>query len=289
MADYVFDPLCPTQFYTYGSGSGTGCTAPTSEAATVTTDETCDRWCGKWSTKEAALNSLFNLYKKKTGKILRWYINFEGYLEWFEIGEREGIEYFFNTDGRITSFNVSEDSSSIKNDITGTYGEGDSSGFVQITDAASIAKYGLMIEDSITNSCMDETEMTAYLQYLLDMKCVPIYTASIELNGFYLIEPGKQIMFPDDIHYPTTVWTVVDWKFNDAGATPSTSLNLTTDSSVISLPNEFEVIQSTAQDEVNKSLPEAAVVTEVIDDEHLLVTRESDGVKVIVRSLATSD
>lgn len=271
----------------------TGCNAPTSndkqsEPASVSTNTVCDRWCGQWSTKEDALSSLFSQYRRETGKILRWYIDWEGYLEWFEVGERAGVEHFFDTDNRITTFNVTEDSSSIVNSITGTYGEGDDVGEVTLTNNTSITKYGLSSEDGLNNTCMDETEMTAYIQHQLDIKSVPIYNATMEMSGFYLIEPGKQMMFPDDPYYNDKIWTVVDWSFKDSGGTPNTTINLTTDESVISLPNEFEIIQSTAQKEVQKSLPEAAKVVSVVDNEHLLVQKESDKSKWIVRSLATS-
>jgi hypothetical protein len=281
---------CYPSFYNTGHGSGQDCPGPAEAAAPAEISNTtiCDRWCGRWDTKQNAISSLFSLYRRQTQKVLRWYINWEGYLEWFEVGERSGIEYFHDTDNRIMTFNVTEDSSSIVNDMTGSYGEGDTAGSVHLTNATSITTYGLSVDDSINNSCMDATEMTAFLTHELGYKAEPVYNASMDMSGFYLIEPGKQIMFPDDDYYSTKIWTVVDWKFTDTGGKPVTSLNLTTDHTVISLPNEFEIIQSTAQKEVEKSLPEAATVTEVINDEFIMVTKQSDGSKQIVKSLSTS-
>jgi len=279
---------CYPSFFTYGTASGSGCQqAPTEE--TISTSSVCDRWCGKWNTKEEALNSLFSLYRRKTGKVIKWYVNWEGYLEWFEVGEREGVEYFFKDTKPITTLKFTSDASNIKNYLTGSYGEGDAAGLVTVSNSSSITIYGKRVDDSFQDVCMDQTEMTAYLNKKLAILSVPVYNATVELVGFYHIEPGKQIVFPDDIKYSSKIWTVVDWNFSDEGGNAKTTLNLTTDESVISLPNEFEIIQSTAQSEVDKSLPEAAVVTSIIDGEYILVTKERDGSKHIVRSLATNE
>lgn len=260
----------------------------TKTTATVSTDTICDHWCGKWETKEKALNSIFSLYRRKTGKILRWYTNWEGYLEWFEVGEREGIEYFYSNEKPIRKFQVTSDATNIINQMTGTYGEGDNKGKVTVENAESRTTFGLCIDDSIQDICMDEAEMTAYLEHLLNIRSIPIYSVSVELPGFYLIETGKQIVFPDDVKYGNIIWSVVDWNFDDAENGPTTYLELTTDETVISPPNAFEIIRSVAQKEVEEALPEAAIVIAKMGDTHLLVEKESDGSRSIVRNLGTN-
>ncbi|BDZ68612.1 PKD domain-containing protein [Methanobacterium ferruginis] len=54
------------------------------------------RYCGSWSTKKDALDDLFENYRKQAGlNKIRWFIDFAGYLRWFEINsERMGVIYF---------------------------------------------------------------------------------------------------------------------------------------------------------------------------------------------------
>lgn len=262
-------------------------TTTKNEEPTISNSTVCDHWCGKWSTKEEALNSLFSLYRRRTGKIIRWYVDWEGYLEWFEIGLKKGIEYVYDTDGVLFDYESTSSCSSVVNRLTGTYGQDDGAGTVTLENTASITKYGLSVGQDVNNICMDETEMTAYLQHLLDIQSIPTHSAKATFPGLKLTEPGKQFMFPDEVYHGDKVWTVVDLDFGDEGGKPVTTLNLTTDETVISIPNEFEIIQSTAQNEVEKSLPEAATVTAVLDNNNLLVTKEKDGSTAIVRSLST--
>lgn len=262
-------------------------TPKTKAAEELTTDTVCGSYCGKWNTKKDAINSLFSHYRRTKGKNYRWYVNWEGYLEWFEVGSHGIVEQITDTDNRVITFNVSEDSSNIKNYLTGSYGEGDDSGTVTRQNATSIGIYGKCVDDSYTDTCMDLDEMTDYLERELEIKAVPVYDATVELAGFYLIEPGRQIQFPDDVYYGSLVWTVVDWSFSDENGKPVTRINLTTDESVISPANEFEIIQNIAAYEVAKSLPEAARVISIVGDSHLLVEKEADKSRAIVRSLTT--
>lgn len=249
----------------------------------------CGSYCGKWNTKKDAINSLFNLLKRKQGKDYRWYVNWEGHLEWFEVGKREGIERVFDNDNRIINFTVEEDVSGIKNYLQGSYGSGDDSDIVTVKNNTSIGIYGKSVDDGYSDSCMTKSEMTDYLNSELVKRAVPIYNATVVLAGFYLIEPGRQLIFPDDDYYDEHVWSVVDWDFNDNEANPTTTLNLTTDETMISPANEFEIIKNTAAAEVAKKLPEAARVVSVIDEEHLLVEKELDKSRAIVRSLTTTN
>jgi len=285
---YVDRLVGTKQYYRYVCTNPTPKTpSPTKPKPELTTDTICGSYCGEWNTKKDAINSLFSLYKRTKGVDVRWYIDWEGYLEWFEVGTKGTIEEITDSDNRIITFNVTEDSSNIKNYLQGSYGEGDDSGLVTVQNATSIGIYGKCVEKGISNTCMDKTEMTDYLNHELAIKSVPIYNANIELASFYLIEPGRQIKFPDDVYYSDVVWTVVDWSFSDESGRPVTSLNLTTDESVISPANEFEIIQNTAAAEVAKSLPQAARVISIVDDNHLLVEKEADKSRAIVRSLTT--
>lgn len=227
-----------------------------------------ERFCGEWATKEDALNQLFNQYMKIAGgERFRWYVDNAGYFRWFEINsDRAGKMYIFDDDQRITDFTVKEDATNIMNSITGVYGTGDTQATVTRTANESIGIYGLCPGSPVREDFMTESQMIEKLDSELDQKAIPIYSATVTMSGFYDIEPGQQIIFPNDPYYPSIVFTVVDWTFQLEPANPQTILNLTTDESVISIPNEFEIIQAVAQHEVNEAKVQVGTVTSVDGD-----------------------
>lgn len=252
------------------------------DQASPSTTNGVNTWCGRWESKNEAIKSLFNWYKRKSHKTIRWYIDINGEFRWFEVGPRLGKEIVFGDDLRVVSFTVKEDATNIVNDMTGTYGTDDDGGTVHLTNNSSIAKYGLCVDDTISDSNMDETEMTAYVQWQLDNKSVQIYQATLTLIGFHDIEPGKQFLFPDDPYYPDKVFTAVDWTFtaqHSTGESPRelTTVNLTTDESVISLPNEFDVIRATAQSEADKVRSKVGTVSNVSGDRVIVDLESSPG------------
>lgn len=245
--------------------------------ATPSANNGVNTWCGRWENKNDAIKSLFNWYKRKSNKTIRWYIDINGEFRWFEVGPRLGREVIFGDDFRVISFNVQEDATNIVNDMTGTYGDSETGGTVHLTNNASIAKYGLCIDDTISDGNMDETEMTAYLQWQLDNKCVPIYSATLTMWGFQDMEPGRQVRFPDDPYYGDKIFTVVDWTFTNNQNGEMTTVNLTTDESVISLPNEFDVIRATAQSEADKVRSKVGTVSAVSGDRVIVDLESSPG------------
>lgn len=237
---------------------------------TLTTDgEQPNRYCGSWSTKQEAINQLFAQYIRFSGaKKFRWWIDYSGYFRWFEVNTDRGSKtYFFDDDERIIDFTVKEDATSIINDLTGFYGDEEDQQSVHIQNTASIAKYGLCVGEPITETNMTLEEITAKVQREIDQKSIPIYTATLELSDFYSIDVGAQIMFPNDPYYSTTIFTVSDWKMSKSPeGSRKTTLNLTSDESVISIANEFEVIQATAKKEVQENKAVVGVVTEIPAD-----------------------
>jgi hypothetical protein len=107
--------------------------------------------------------------------------------------------------------------------------------------------------------------MTDRLNWELSRKCVPIYTATLELNGVHIIEPGSQIEFPNNAKYSSVTWTVVDWKLSSENGKNTTTLGLSTDESAISLVNEYEAIQAIAKKEVQDNKAMTGIVTSVSD------------------------
>lgn len=246
--------------------------------ATPSTSDGVNTWCGRWESKNEAIKSLFNWYKRKSHKTIRWYISIDGEFRWFEVGPRLGKDVIFGDDLRVVSFTVREDATNIVNDMTGTYGDSETGGTVHLTNNSSIAIYGRCIDDTISDSNMDETEMTAYVQWQLDNKSVPIYEATLTLTGFQDMEPGRQVRFPDDPYYSDKLFTVVDWTFTaDTTGAELTTVNLTTDENVISLPNEFDVIRATAQSEADKVRSKVGTVSAVSGDRVIVDLESSPG------------
>lgn len=230
-------------------------------------------WCGTWNTKQEAIDSLFNFYRKKTGKILKWYIDGEGFFRWFEVGTRTGKEYIFQDDDRILEFKVTKDATNILNYFIGKYGEGDTAGNVTVYNQSSIDIYGKCVDNTVNESCMNSTQLGTYLNTLLDLKSVPLYTATVELAGYWDIPPGKQIVFPNDAFYSTIIFTVVDWKVTGTGGNNKTSLGLNTD--VFSIPNEIDTVKGVAMREVAINKAKVGTVTDDLGNGRVLVELEN--------------
>lgn len=251
-----------------------------------TSTQSLNRFCGSWNTKQDAINQLFSQYQKLTGcEKFRWYIDFNGDFRWFETRtDRAAKTYIFDNDDRVTSFKVKEDATNIINIISGTYGsggKGTNPTLITLTDSTSIATYGKCYNNNtISEQYMGDTELRAKLQKELDQKKDPIYTATLEMDGFYYLDPGMQLVFPDDPYYPDTVFTVVDLSLKGSeNAVLNTSINLTTDETATSIVNEFEVVQAIAAKETQTALSDTGVVTS-IDGSTLIVKQDSDGASV---------
>lgn len=223
------------------------------------------RFCGSFDTKNEAINQLFAQYRKLAGiNRIRWYINYAGYFRWFETQtERGGKTYLFNDDDRITKFNIKEDAGSIINVISGIYGDESNNASITRTRPTSIIKYGRCVGKPIQEQNYTHEQMVAVLDRELDMKSVPIYTAKLELAGLYPYETGTQIMFPDDPYHSKIVFTVVDYTMQGEQGKPTTSINLTTDESSISITNELDVIETVAENLVNDSKIKVGVLTSI--------------------------
>jgi hypothetical protein len=263
---------------------------PLSETITLTTDGTSkDRFCGSWTSKQDAINQLFNQYQRLSeASDFRWWVDSGGYFRWFELNTtRGGQQYIFNDDNRVLNFTVKEDATAIINSHTGYYGQEEDQTSVTITNTSSISTYGLCPAQTITETEMTQTEITTKLQRNCDQQSIPIYSATLELDGYYDIEPGQQIIFPDDPYYSTKTFTVTDRSYKGSPNSTRTTLNLTTDESAISITNEFEVIQATAKKEVQDNKAEVAIVSSVPTDgseRFTALSTSSGGKEVSVRN-----
>jgi hypothetical protein len=148
-------------------------------------------YSGIWSTKKKAIDSLFKLYAQAVGaNRIRWYIDNENKLRWFETGKRRGNIINIYTEGNdlTISFDIDENAENIVNDLTG-YGCDDSSIKSHKSNSASIARFGLQVGDNITDSSIKtQADMDERVSSELEQKAWPIYTATLTLKKYYDIE-----------------------------------------------------------------------------------------------------
>lgn len=215
-----------------------------------------NRFCGSWSTKRDAINALFSQYIKLAGmNKIRWFVDLSGYFQWFQTStDRFDYNYIFSDDDRKTSFLVTEDATNIMNDLIGYAGENNTI-TVHLTNEESIhgegtlenPGYGPCIGEPISEPDMTQAQLTAKVQAEINQKSVPVYTATLVLKGFYVYEPGTQIQFPNDPYYSGMNFTITDRTYSGNPQEGYTStFNLSTDESVVSVPNEFDSINAAA-------------------------------------------
>lgn len=234
-----------------------------------TSDETVRRFCGSWNSKVDAINQLFSQYMRFSGSNkVRWFIDAGGYFRWFETSFRQriGNVYIFEDDNRVTSLKLKEDSTNVQNIFIGFYGDENNNTSVTVQDNTSISKYGRCYGNTETQTDYTEDEMTAKLTKELAQKKDPIYSGTATLNGFYDLEPGTQITFPDDDYYDNIVFTVTDLTIEGTPAKPVTTINITSDESSISVVNEFDVIKAIADNSANSAKATTGVVTSTGED-----------------------
>lgn len=228
-----------------------------------TNGEEVKRFCGSWNSKQEAINQLFSQYMRFSGaNKFRWFIDYSGSFRWFETSFHERLSnmYLFEDDERITNFTVKEDATGVQNYFVGFYGAEEDNTSVIVQDSTSISKFGKCYAEPITETDMSQDEITDKLNKELAQKKNAIYTASVEITGFYNIEPGTQIQFPNDPYYDEIKFTVTDWKVEGTPSQPKTRINLTSDESAISIANEFDVISATA----NKAAKDNRATTGVV-------------------------
>lgn len=231
-----------------------------SQNVTLNTSSTgVDRFCGSWSTKKDAIDQLFSQYVKLGGlSKFRWYVDLSGYLRWFESANNRiaDTHYIFNDNQDVLTFNVEEDATNIINDQTGYAGQ-DNSITAHSTDEESIALYGRCIGETITESDMTQAQLNSRVQLEINQKSTPIYTATLVMRGFYDYDKGSQLNFPNDPYYNDVNFTITDRQFHaeptaSGEGAVTTTFNLSTDSSVISIVNEFDTIYAAAKSEADR-------------------------------------
>lgn len=264
-AQYTVEELLEMILLDTGITLGRGATPLSKRVVLNTSENSKKRFCGSWNTKEEAINQLFSQYSKVGGsKRFRWYINYAGYFRWFETDtERGGKEYIFKDDARLKSLKFKGDATSIVNRISGTYGDEEDGNSITMSNTASIARYKLRVGSDINEQKYTRSQLQEEIQKELDMKAWPIYSCTMTMTGLPSYEVGTQVIFPEDNYHKDKVFTIVDYDIDIAGGKADTTYNLTTDESAISIPNEFDTIEATAEQKVNDAKVTVGVVTSI--------------------------
>jgi len=72
------------------------------------------------------------------------------------------------------------------------------------------------------------------------------------LDGLFYVEPGQKIKFTESDHYSDVEFTVVDITINGSPENHNTSINFSTDVSVLSADNTFEIMKAVIEQTVPK-------------------------------------
>lgn len=246
-------------------------------------------YSGIWSTKKKAIDSLFKLYAQAVGaNRIRWYIDNENKLRWFETGKRRGNIINIYTEGNdlTISFDIDENAENIVNDLTG-YGCDDSSIKSHQSNSASIARFGLQVGDNITDSSIKtQADMDARVSSELEQKAWPIYTATLTLKKYYDIEVGQQVYFKDDPDYPDILFTCTQKEITGNPADITTTLSFSTDESAIAPPTDTDVTKAIVSDAITSTKTNLGTVVDVSEDDctQLLVRPNGKDTLVNVKS-----
>lgn len=243
---------------------------------------------GSLKTKKIAIDELFKTYALQTGcNRIRWYIDNEGKLRWFETNTtRNNIEFEIETQSElIEDFTIEENAENIVNQLTG-YACDDEIKSTQ-SDSASIAQYGLQVGDDISNSDItSQSELNAYVKEELDAQAWPIYTATLVLKKYYNVEVGQQMRFTDDPNYSDVIFTCTQVSVDGSPADVKTTLSFSTDENAIAPATVADVTSAIVDDALSDTSSSLGTVVDVSDEDctNLLVRPSGSDTLINVKS-----
>jgi hypothetical protein len=251
-------------------------------------------WCGSFDTKKAAIDSLLSLVSEYAGKVVNWFIDKDGKFRTFYGEDRDndlGI-VITDTNPRIISLGVGENSENIVNKITGYYGKkGQYSITLQNNDSIygwtddegiEHPGYGICKGEDITNKDITKkSTMQRKLQMILNRLSMPIFDVELELARYPEIEVGQPLYLPDRPRVNQETFIVSKVKIGKN----STKISATTDLNSVSPPSEYQSVRVVAEKAVSKSAPKTGTITEV-DGEVYVIQLDSGGTTLNVNDLS---
>jgi hypothetical protein len=246
-------------------------------------------YCGIWKNKKTAIDNLFDLYAQTMGyNKIRWYIDNENQLRWFETNKTRGNIINFVIEGnteKIADFTITEDSENIENQISG-YACDDSITTTQ-TNNQSVEQYGLQIGDNVTNSDIDnQGALNTYVANQLKNRAFPIYTATLTFKGLFWMEMGQQIKFVDDPNYNNILLTCTQMVIEGQPADITTTLSFSTDESAIAPPTTTDTTRAIVNDAIQTNKSNLGTIVDVADNDcsQMLVKPYGEDTLVNVKS-----
>lgn len=240
--------------------------------------------CGEFSTKSDALTWLFKQYQKAKGmNRIRWYIDMSGYLRWFERHKRESAIPIFDDNDLVVDMQGNVDATNIVNSILGIGGE-DGSIKVKLVDQTSINRYGLMDGDDIVDNQATESELTQMIKEELSLRSKEVYNVTLTMKHYFDVAPGMEFVFPDESDIKDERFTVVGVTLEGTPERHYTTIEMTTDESLINPMNTFEAIKAVVKDVLGDERTRVGEVLEVDYDNKLaLVQPYSSETPVVAR------
>ncbi|KYC51338.1 MAG: hypothetical protein AMQ22_01340 [Candidatus Methanofastidiosum methylothiophilum] len=249
---------------------------PGSNPSFTTQGDATDSWYGEFSTKKAALDSLFEKYRISKGlNKVRWFVDMGGNLNWFEIGKNNigNIQYITEDTPYVTEIETEDNAENIINDLTG-FGCNDETVFAHRRIEESVSQYGLQIGDPITDSTVvSSATMERLVLEELNQKAWPLYTAKVTFSKFYDVEPGMQVKFPEDDMYSDLIFTIVDKAIKGKQADYTTTFNAVTSDTSMSIINEVDALQAMITKAIQATKARRAVVVETDPETGYMLVR----------------
>lgn len=216
-------------------------------------------YCGEFKTKKEAIDALFTQYARATyGASYKahkfvWYIDIDGWFKWFETHENRGnITNISNDHPQLVSLDITEDNTNLVNSLDG-YAGTNSNIHRKVTDTASINQHGLLEGEPLVDTSINNGDdlLTLLNESLANTKD-PLHTATANFDGLFYVEPGQKIKFTESDAYSDVEFTVVDITISGSPENHNTSINFSTDVSVLSADNTFEIMKAIIEQTVPK-------------------------------------
>jgi len=247
-----------------------------------TNDPDEDNWFfGEYGTKKEAIDALLVRYGQMQGYAsgwFRWYIDIDGYLRIFKVGDgdfprsRPEIEFSI-THPNVFKIEIDETAENIKNDITVIGGESNTLR-ARAYNMDSIKRYGRRVADVMSDSSLltmeqVQAEAQAQVEYLSQ----PIWVGTIEMAGFPRAEPGMGTYFPFDPQYADKKFIITAVRHSGSPGNYRTYLDYSTDENVIVIPNMSDIYDNIIKQRVKESAPVVATVTSVDKEENTVTVQ----------------
>jgi hypothetical protein len=225
-------------------------------------------FCGEFQNKYDALVWLFQQYSRAMNNTKwRFFIDFNNEIHWFEINNpRMNKKIFDPNQDEIVSMRLQSNSENIVNYLEG-FGGGNYEFECYFAHKPSIEQHGILYGQPIKDSSVKtRKELEDMVKKEVLLKAHPVHSLTIVIQNYCDIYPGQQVMIPEDKEYGEKIFTVTDISIRGSPEEYQTTIQATTDETVIAPADQFQVIKAIVKNELDKSGPEVGTVVSVSGD-----------------------